>query len=244
MEPVLVSVGNDFRVWETSDYSQLYSYVPEKKSGPVGIYCTSWSTDTSAVASFIKDESKILLTYYKTEKYFTHEICIQGVNNLSYLQFPRTSQNHLYLASKNELHYYDLGRSKSRKSFSLKSDISCLVSNKSDSYVAVGCKNGAIVLLTTVSNQLSQPFTAKGCAGQHITMLRYSPVKTGLLGASCESGVLSFWDCNANKNIFNISDHLAPCTSFAFSPLNDSLAVSCGLDKKLICHDTNSKKSV
>lgn len=65
-----------------------------------------------------------------------------------------------------------------------------------------------------------------------------------MLGAACESGTLSFWDWNANKNIFNINDHLAPCTSIAFSPVNDSFAASCGLDKKLICHDTKSRKSV
>ncbi len=45
-------------------------------------------------------------------------------------------------------------RHKSRKSFSLKNDISCFISNKSDSYVAIGCKNGSIVLLTTISNQV------------------------------------------------------------------------------------------
>jgi hypothetical protein len=241
MEPVLVSVGNNFKIWDTDGYSQLYAYTPENGSG---INCTSWSADTSGVASYIKDDDKILLTFYKNHKYSSHEIKTQGLEKLSYLQFPRTSQNHVYLASKNELHCYDLSRHKSRKSFSLKSDISCFISNKSDSYVAIGCKNGSIQLLTTISNQLSQPFTADKCAGQLITCLRYSAVRAGFLGASCESGVLSFWDCNASKNIFNICDHLAPCTSFAFSPLNDSLAVSCGLDKKLICHDTKSRKSV
>ena len=83
--------------------------------------------------------------------------------------------------------------------------------------------------------------TAPKCLGQKITGLRYHALRPAFLGTACESGLVSFWDCNANKNLFNLAEHLAPCTAFTFSPVNDALAASCGLDKKLICHDTKSR---
>ena len=64
------------------------------------------------------------------------------------------------------------------------------------------------------------------------------------LAASCESGVLSFWDCNTNKNIFSLSPHLAPAKDITFSPLNANLLLSVGLDKKLVCCDPSTRKTV
>ena len=67
---------------------------------------------------------------------------------------------------------------------------------------------------------------APKCAGQKITAVRYSTVtvflmlmlmiplfyflvqvRPSLLGTSCESGIVSFWDCNASKNLFNLAPH-------------------------------------
>lgn len=245
VEGVLVTAGEDFKVWETASYAEVYKYAPEVEGGKKAeILCTSWSTDTTGLASCIKNENKIVLTFNKSSKYTSHEIITQGILKPNFVQFPRTSQKHLYLSSGNELHYFDLSRHKSRKSFTLTSQISCFVPNQTDSYLAIGCNNGALVLLTTASNQLSQPLTAPKCAGQRITCVKYCMKRPAFLGCSSESGTVSFWDCNANKNIFNINEHLAPCTSFAFSPVNDTLAASCGLDKKFICHDTKSRRSV
>lgn len=245
VEGVLVTAGEDLKVWETGNYAQIYQYAPETEGArKVDLVCGSWSADTTGIASLIKNEDKILLTFNKSGKYTSHEIITQGISKPSFLQFPRTSQKHLYLSAGNELHYFDVARQKSRKSFTLKSQISCFTPNQTDSHLAVGCSNGSIVLLTTASNQLSNPMTGPKCAGQRVTSLKYSLKRPAFLGSSSESGTVSFWDCNASKNIFNINEHLAPCTSFAFSPVNDTLAASCGLDKKFICHDTKSRRSV
>jgi len=241
----LVTAGEDLKVWETGSYAQIYQYAPETEGArKADLVCGSWSADTTGIASLIKNEDKILLTFNKGGKYTSHEIITQGISKPSFLQFPRTSQKHLYLSAGSELHYFDVARQKSRKSFTLKSQISCFTPNQTDSHLAVGCNNGSIVLLTTASNQLSNPMTGPKCAGQRVTSLKYSLKRPAFLGSSSESGTVSFWDCNASKNIFNINEHLAPCTSFAFSPVNDTLAASCGLDKKFICHDTKSRRSV
>ena len=46
--------------------------------------------------------------------------------------------------------------------------------------------------------------------------------------------MIAFWDCNTNKNVFSLSPHLSPATGISFSPINDTLALSVGLDKKLV----------
>ena len=64
------------------------------------------------------------------------------------------------------------------------------------------------------------------------------------LAASCESGVLSFWDCNTNKNVFSLSPHLAPAKDISFSPINANLLLSVGLDKKLVACDPTTRRTV
>ena len=56
--------------------------------------------------------------------------------------------------------------------------------------------------------------------------------------------MIAFWDCNTNKNLFTISPHLSPATGVSFSPINDSLALSVGLDKKWVCCDTKTQKQI
>ena len=56
--------------------------------------------------------------------------------------------------------------------------------------------------------------------------------------------MIAFWDCNTNKNVFSLSAHLSPATGISFSPINDTLALSVGLDKKLVCCDTKTKKQI
>ena len=134
------------------------------------------------------------------------------------------------LSSGTEVHVYDISKSKSRKSFLLKSPVTCFSVNQSDSYIAAGCQDGSIALLTLASNQVghcwlmlnihvispsvqvSSPLIAPRCSGQKVTGLRYSQTRPSFLGTSCESGTVSFWDCNANKNLFNLTEHCAPCT--------------------------------
>jgi WD40 repeat protein len=75
-----------------------------------------------------------------------------------------------------------------------------------------------------------------------VTSVKYSSVKPSRLGTSCVSVVISFWDCNSKKNIFNVTPHCAPVTAITFSPINDTLALSVGLYKRLVCCDTKTKK--
>ena len=46
------------------------------------------------------------------------------------------------------------------------------------------------------------------------------------------------------KQEYFLSQHCAPVTAITFSPINDTLALSVGLDKKLVCCDTKTKKMI
>ena len=77
------------------------------------------------------------------------------------------------------LHVYDIAKSKVRKSFSMKSKITSFAVNHCDAYIAAGCSDGSLNLVTLASNQLSSPMVAPKCAGQKVTSVKYSSVKVG-----------------------------------------------------------------
>ena len=111
----------------------------------------------------------------------------------------RTTQKNLMIFSGSSLHVYDIPKSKVRKSFSLKSNITSFAVNHCDAYIAAGCTDGSLNLVTLASNQVLSPMVAPRFGGQKVTCVKY------ITGTSCESGVISFWDCNSNKNILNLT---------------------------------------
>ena len=87
------------------------------------------------------------------------------------------------------LHVYDIAKSKVRKSFSMKSKITSFAVNHCDAYIAAGCSDGSLNLVTLASNQLSSPMVAPKCAGQKVTSVKYSSVKVGSFGRNRDINV-------------------------------------------------------
>ena len=129
------------------------------------------------MASSVKGRDKVVLTYIKNDKYSSQEILLQGITNPEVILFARTTQRNLYISSENTVHMYDLGRQKISKSFRLKSRVSSFVLNSSDSYLAAGCEDGSIQLVTVGTNQTSLPLINTKCTGQKISALKYSSFK-------------------------------------------------------------------
>lgn len=78
---------------------------------------------------------------------------------------------------------------------------------------------------------------------QPIRNIQYSFFKKAYLAAVSDDGSLYLWDTNTNKLLTTFDDaHKAPATALAFSPLNNLLLASCGLDKRILCYDIMSKK--
>ena len=138
---------------------------------------------------------------------------------------------------------YDVTRRKAAKEFTLKNRPTCLATNLNDSYIAAGCKNGSVYLLNSVTNNVGSPIS---CGSDEVSSLRYSTVaaRVSLLAASSLSGAVTFLDCNTDSVVKSFAEHSAPCTGVAFSPINGSLVLSCGLDKKCVFYDIDTKRAV
>ena len=57
-------------------------------------------------------------------------------------------------------------------------------------------------------------------------------------------GHVNFFDVNTGQELHAFKEHKAPATDLAFSPVNDVLVLSSGLDKRCVCYDTMTKKPV
>ena len=76
-----------------------------------------------------------------------------------------------------------------------------------------------------------------------IHALHYSRFKKALLGSVSDDGAMNIWDTNTKKIVASFPDqHRAPATDICFSPMNDMLLASTGLDKKIIFYDVLGKK--
>lgn len=77
---------------------------------------------------------------------------------------------------------------------------------------------------------------------QPVHDLRLSSLRRSLLGAVSDSGTVTLWDSNTQKELHVFDGaHKAPGSGVAFSPASELLVVSVGLDKKIVCYDTASR---
>ena len=72
--------------------------------------------------------------------------------------------------------------------------------------------------------------------------LRYSHFKKSLIASCYDSGVVCLWDANKRQLMNSFSSHMAPVMDLAFSPLNEMLLMSVGLDKRIVCYDVQGKR--
>ena len=78
--------------------------------------------------------------------------------------------------------------------------------------------------------------------GQAIRELQYSHFKKSLLASVSDDGAVNLWDTNTRRHLHSFGTmHQAPATGVAFSPLNEMLLMTVGLDKKIICYDVQGK---
>ncbi|KAL3685611.1 hypothetical protein R1sor_003633 [Riccia sorocarpa] len=80
---------------------------------------------------------------------------------------------------------------------------------------------------------------------QVLRVLEYSRLSRHLLVTAGDDGSVHIWDTtNRNPKISWLKQHTAPTTGVCFSPCNDKVLVSVGLDKKLYTYDLGVRKPV
>ena len=77
-----------------------------------------------------------------------------------------------------------------------------------------------------------------------ISSTSFNNIKYSMVGASCDDGSVAFWDVHTAKELQTFGEHKAPATGLAFSPVNEVLVASAGLDKRCVCYDTSLRKPV
>lgn len=141
-----------------------------------------------------------------------------------------------------------------RRSWRVNAPISCISWSKSDRYIAMGSTNGTVTLFNKVMHVFSNPainvFQNGSAAGTRqngtpahpiLTSIQYSTINSSIIGCTYDDGTVLVWDMSKEKVQSTYKSHTLPCTSFSFSPINNILMISGGLDG-LCCYDLYSKK--
>ncbi|KAJ8381920.1 hypothetical protein SKAU_G00026980 [Synaphobranchus kaupii] len=233
----LVSSGDDVKIWNSASMTMLEQFNPHSSSHPVARVC--WSNNNQYLVSASSVGDKLVVSSLKSSPVPVVELA-EGKKQ-SRVSLNSTSQFLVSGGLDRTVHIWDLKTKKLHRTLQdHKEEVTCVSFNGSDSYIASGSTSGDIILHSVTTNLSSKPFGLG--PNQPIHDLKYSYVKKSLLGSVSDSGAVVLWDANTQKALHVFEGaHKAPSSGLSFSPANDLLFVTVGLDKKIICYDTSSK---
>ncbi|XP_077066903.1 LOW QUALITY PROTEIN: protein NEDD1 [Siphateles boraxobius] len=233
----LVSSGDCLKIWDSTSMTVVEQFNPHSATHPVAQVCWSSSNQYLVSASSIGD--KLVVSSLKSSPVPVMELG-EGKKQTR-VSLNSTSQFLVSGGLDNSVNIWDLKTKRLHRTLKdHKEEVTCVSFNGGDSYIASGSTSGDIILHSITTNLSSKPFGH----GPNVPIhdLRYSLVKRSLLGTVSDSGSVALWDANTQKELHLFeSAHKAPCSGLAFSPANDLLFITVGLDKKIICYDTSSK---
>lgn len=128
--------------------------------------------------------------------------------------------------------FSDHDRNYSCNSISINSNDNLVASGSADGHLVVRSLRDGEVVMT--DRQIRSP----------ITKCRFSPTSQRTLATSFESGVVALWDLQSKVLKQKFLAHSASCTGIAFSPVNNLLMCSVGLDEKIHFFDIVECKEV
>ncbi|XP_031420902.1 protein NEDD1 isoform X3 [Clupea harengus] len=239
MEEVLrlVSSGDCIKIWDSNSMKVLDQFSPHSSTHPVSQVC--WNSNNQYVVSASSVGDKIVVSSLKSSPIPVMELA-EGKKQTR-VCINSTTQ---YLVSSGLDGIVNIWDLKSKKLYrnikDHKQEVTCVSYNVNDSYIVSGSISGELILHNVSKSLSSKPF-GHG-ASQPIRDVRYSLVKRSMLGSISDVGTVALWDAPTQKEVHTFDPaHKGPTSALAFSPANDLLFVSVGLDKKIICYDTSSK---
>ncbi|KAK2145367.1 hypothetical protein LSH36_683g03118 [Paralvinella palmiformis] len=140
------------------------------------------------------------------------------------------------------IHIWDLNTRKLKMTYKdHKSKVTSVQFNWNDSVIASGSESGKIILFSVITGIGYSPlFVPKA---QAVRQVQYSHKKKSLLGSVSDDGAVNLWDTSSKKLLHSfVGSHKAPAMGLAFSPFNEMLLMSVGLDKRIICYDVVQKQ--
>nr|XP_006197990.1 protein NEDD1 [Vicugna pacos] len=234
------SSGDDVKIWDASSMTLVDKFNPH--TSPHGISSVCWSSNNNFLVTASSSGDKIVVSSCKCKPVPLLELgegqkqtCV-SLNSTS-----------MYLVSgglNNTVNIWDLKSKRVHRSLKdHKDEVTCVTYNWNDCYIASGSLSGEIILHSVTTNFSSTPFGHGG--NQSVRHLKYSLFKKSLLGSVSDNGIVTLWDVNSQSPYHNFdSTHKAPASGICFSPVNELLFVTIGLDKRIILYDTSSKKLV
>lgn len=241
----LASAGDDIRIWDTGDFSIVKQFNPHDQNINAIAWNgkkSAWNSDNVLLCSASANSDKICFTGVKETAITLSEFeCSTG--SLC-VDFNSTSSYLLVGGADGGINLWDLKARTIKKQYKdHKGPVTCAQFNCSDTYIASGSETGEIILYNVVTGQGCSPMVAPKI--QTIRQLQYSRFRKSLLGSVSDDGAVNLWDVNTRRLLHNFSgSHIAPATGLNFSPINDILLMSVGLDKRIVCYDTQGKKPV
>ncbi|XP_046569527.1 protein NEDD1-like [Haliotis rubra] len=235
---MLASVGDDIRLWDSSSWNLVQQYNPHDHN----VSAISWSCDGSIFGSVSTKDDKVSLNYVKNNTITTTELSCQPGRQC--LDIGYNTRFLVTGGSDSIVSVWDLKGKKLKTSFKEhKGPVTCTQFNWNDSYIASGSESGEIILHNFVTGQSSSPLLAP--KAEAIRQLQYNYYKKSLLGSASDDGSINLWDTNTRRLLHSFNKvHMAPATGLAFSPLNEMLMLSVGLDQKLVCYDLQGKRTL
>jgi protein NEDD1 len=110
-----------------------------------------------------------------------------------------------------------------------------------DAHVVAADASGKLHILNAATHAPPNSFKVADC---DLNAARFSPFQRRLVVACDDGGGVSAWDITRADRIASLTPHKSPATGLSFSPLNELLLVTCGLDKRILFHDLKSHKMV
>ncbi|XP_006871868.1 PREDICTED: protein NEDD1 [Chrysochloris asiatica] len=234
------SSGDDIKIWDASSMTLVDKFNPH--TSPHGVSSICWSSNNNFLVTASSSGDKIVVSSCKCKPVPLLELA-EGQKQTC-VNLNSTS---MYLVSgglNKTVNIWDLKSKRVHRSLKdHKDEVTCVTYNWNDCYVASGSLSGEIILHSVTTNLSSTPF-GHG-SKQSVRHLKYSLFKKSLLGSVSDNGIVTLWDVNGQSPYHNFeSTHKAPASGICFSPVNELLFVTVGLDKRIILYDTSSKKLV
>ncbi|XP_012630786.1 protein NEDD1 [Microcebus murinus] len=234
------SSGDDIKIWDASSLTLVDKFNPH--TSPHGISSICWSSNNNFLVTASSSGDKIVVSSCKCKPVPLLELAAGQKQTCVSL-----NSTSMFLVSgglNNTVNIWDLKSKRVHRSLKdHKHEVTCVTYNWNDCYIASGSLSGEIILHSVTTNLSSTPF-GHG-SNQSVRHLKYSLFKKSLLGSVSDNGVVTLWDVNSQSPYHNFdSTHKAPASGICFSPVNELLFVTTGLDKRVILYDTSSKKVV
>ncbi|CAH2277600.1 NEDD1 [Pelobates cultripes] len=232
------SAGDDVKIWDSSSLTVVEQFNPHSASHPVSSLC--WSSKNHFLVTASGSGDKIVISSCKSKPVPLLELT-EGKQQTC-VNLNSSSQYVVSGGLDSTVNIWDLKSKRLHRSLKdHRDEVTCVTFNGNDCYVASGSLSGEIILHNVTTNLSCTPF-GHG-SSQPIRHVKYSFIKKFLLGAVSDSGSVTLWDVNTQSpyHMFD-SAHKAPASGICFSPVNELLLVTIGLDKRIICYDISSKK--